>query len=74
MIRHLLTHTGGTGDFFGPLFAKNRLTLKSHGDYVALFGSRGPVHEPGAELGRASAAVANCDRRQSGADARGRGQ
>jgi D-alanyl-D-alanine carboxypeptidase len=49
-IRHLLTHTGGTGDFFGPLFAKNRLTLKSHGDYVALFGSRGPVHEPGAEF------------------------
>ena len=49
-IRHLLTHTGGTGDFFGPLFAKNRLTLKTHGDYVALFGSRGPVHEPGAEF------------------------
>ena len=48
-IRHLLTHTGGTGDFFGPLFAKNRLTLKTHGDYVALFGSRGPVHEPGGE-------------------------
>ena len=37
-IRHLLTHTGGTGDFFGPLFTKNRLTLKTHGDYVALFG------------------------------------
>lgn len=49
-IRHLLTHTGGTGDFFGPLFAKNRLTLKTHGDYVALFGSRAPVHEPGAEF------------------------
>jgi CubicO group peptidase (beta-lactamase class C family) len=49
-IRHLLTHTGGTGDFFGPLFAKNRLTLKTHGDYIALFGSRGPLHEPGAEF------------------------
>ena len=49
-IRHLLTHTGGTGDFFGPLFAKNRLTLKTHADYVALFGSRAPVHEPGAEF------------------------
>lgn len=49
-IRHLLTHTGGTGDFFGPLFAKNRLTLKIHSDYVALFGSRGPMHEPGAEF------------------------
>ena len=49
-IRHLLTHTGGTGDFFGPLFNKNRLTLKTHGDYVALFGSRAPLHEPGAEF------------------------
>ena len=48
-IRHLLGHTGGTGDFFGPLFAKNRLTLKTHADYVALFGNRAPVHEPGAE-------------------------
>jgi D-alanyl-D-alanine carboxypeptidase len=49
-IRHLLTHTGGTGDFFGPLFEKNRLTLKTHGDYVALFGARAPLHEPGAEF------------------------
>lgn len=49
-IRHLLTHTGGTGDFFGPLFNKNRLTLKTHGDYVALFGSGAPAHEPGAEF------------------------
>ena len=48
-IRHLLGHTGGTGDFFGALFAKNRLTLKTHADYVALFGDRAPVHEPGAE-------------------------
>jgi CubicO group peptidase (beta-lactamase class C family) len=49
-IRHLLTHTGGTGDFFGPLFNQNRLTLKTHSDYIALFGARGPVHEPGAEF------------------------
>ena len=49
-IRHLLTHTGGTGDFFGPLFEKNRLTLKTHSDYVALFGARGPLHPPGAEF------------------------
>lgn len=49
-IRHLLTHTGGTGDFFGPLFNTNRLTLKTHGDYVALFGARPPVHPPGAEF------------------------
>lgn len=49
-IRHLLTHTGGTGDFFGPLFSKNRLTLRTHSDYVTLFGSRGLGHEPGAEF------------------------
>jgi hypothetical protein len=49
-IRHLLGHTGGTGDFFGPLFAKNRLTLKTHADYVAMFGDRAPQHEPGAEF------------------------
>ena len=49
-IRHLLGHTGGTGDFFGPEFMKNRLTLKTHGDYVAMFGARAPLHAPGAEF------------------------
>ncbi|HEV8579576.1 MAG TPA: serine hydrolase domain-containing protein [Thermoanaerobaculia bacterium] len=48
-VRHLLTHTGGTGDFFGPEFVRNRLTLREHGDYVKLYGSRGLTHEPGAE-------------------------
>jgi CubicO group peptidase (beta-lactamase class C family) len=48
-IRHLLGHTGGTGDFFGPEFMKNRLTLKTHADYVAMFGGRAPLFEPGAE-------------------------
>lgn len=48
-IRHLLTHTGGTGDIFGPEFTKNRLTLREHGDYLKLYGSRGLTHEPGAE-------------------------
>ena len=49
-VRHLLTHTGGTGDIFGPEFAKNRLTLREHGDYVKLYGARGLTHEPGAEF------------------------
>ena len=49
-VRHLLTHTGGTGDIFGPDFDKNRLTLREHSDYVKLYGSRGPDHEPGAEF------------------------
>jgi D-alanyl-D-alanine carboxypeptidase len=49
-IRHLLSHTGGTGDIFGPLFQKNRQTLRTHSDYVTLYGTRGLGHEPGAEF------------------------
>lgn len=48
-VRHLLTHTGGTGDIFGPEFVQNRLTLREHGDYLKLYGSRALTHEPGAE-------------------------
>ncbi len=48
-VRHLLTHTGGTGDIFGPEFTANRLTLREHGDYVKLYGARGLTHEPGAD-------------------------
>lgn len=39
-VRHLLTHTGGTGNIFGREFNENRTTLKEHGDYLKLFGSR----------------------------------
>lgn len=46
-IRMLLSHRGGTGDFFGPDFDKNRLNLKHNEDYIALFGNRAPVFEPG---------------------------
>lgn len=48
-IRHLLTHTGGTGDFFGPEFDTHRLTLKTHADYLKRFGARGPDFEPGSQ-------------------------
>lgn len=47
-IHHLLTHTGGTGDIFGPDFDAHRLTLKTLGDYVTLYGSRNPAFAPGA--------------------------
>jgi CubicO group peptidase (beta-lactamase class C family) len=47
-VRHLLSHTGGTGDIFGPEFTKNRQTLRTHSDYVKLYGERGLAHEPGA--------------------------
>jgi CubicO group peptidase (beta-lactamase class C family) len=49
-VQHLLTHTGGTGDIFGPEFEKNRLTLRTHSDYLKLYGSRGLTHEPGKEF------------------------
>jgi D-alanyl-D-alanine carboxypeptidase len=46
-VRHLLNHTGGAGDFFGPEFTKHRLELLDPADYVALFGGRDPEFEPG---------------------------
>jgi D-alanyl-D-alanine carboxypeptidase len=49
-VRHLLTHTGGTGDIFGPEFELNRLKLREHDDYVKLYGSRGLAFEPGARF------------------------
>jgi D-alanyl-D-alanine carboxypeptidase len=49
-LRHLLTHTGGTGDIFGPEFDRNRLALREHRDYLKLYGSRGLTHEPGARF------------------------
>ena len=46
-IRHLLTHTGGTGDIFGPEFGSHRLQLRSLNDYITLYGTRGLAFEPG---------------------------
>src|SRR6202000_1526307 len=46
-VEELLSHTGGTGDFFGPEFDKHRLELKTLEDYVKLYGAREPQFEPG---------------------------
>src|SRR6267142_327213 len=48
-VRHLLSHTGGTGDIFGPLFEMRRLELKTLQDYVKLYGKRNLQFEPGAK-------------------------
>jgi CubicO group peptidase (beta-lactamase class C family) len=48
-VRHLLTHTGGTGDIFGPEFARNRNSLRTHSDYVKLYGNRNLAFEPGSQ-------------------------
>lgn len=49
-IHHLLTHTGGTGDIFGPAFTANRLQLRSTSDYLALYGTRALQFAPGAQF------------------------
>ncbi len=46
-IHELLTHTGGTGDIFGPEFEAHRLELRTLPDYVKLYGSRAPEFDPG---------------------------
>ncbi len=46
-IHHLLTHTGGTGDIFGPEFDSHRLELRTLDDYIRLYGSRALAFQPG---------------------------
>ncbi len=46
-INHLLTHTGGTGEIFGPDFVAHRESLKDLSDYVELYGARAPLFPPG---------------------------
>ena len=48
-IHHLLTHTGGTGDIFGPEFEAHRLELKTLQDYVKLYEKRDLKFEPGSQ-------------------------
>ena len=46
-ISELLSHTGGTGELFGPELDKHRLELRTHEDYIRLFGGRPVRFEPG---------------------------
>ena len=46
-IHQLLTHTGGTGDIFGPDFDAHRKELRTLVDYVKLYGKRGLEFKPG---------------------------
>ena len=48
-IHQLLTHTGGTGDIFGPDFDAHRNELRTLADYVKLYGRRGLEFEPGSQ-------------------------
>jgi CubicO group peptidase (beta-lactamase class C family) len=49
-IDDLLTHTGGTGDIFGPAFDAHRLQLRTLDDYVGLYGKRPLEFEPGSRF------------------------
>jgi CubicO group peptidase (beta-lactamase class C family) len=51
-IRHLLTHTGGTGDIgiLGPGEGANRAWVKTVADVLELNGARGPSFEPGISI------------------------
>ncbi len=46
---HLLTHTGGTGDIFGPEFTEHRSELRTIEDYLRLYGTRGLQFAPGTQ-------------------------
>jgi len=48
-IHQLLTHTGGTGDIFGPEYQTHRLELRTLADYVTLYGNRPLAFEPGSK-------------------------
>ncbi|HEX8448288.1 MAG TPA: serine hydrolase domain-containing protein, partial [Allosphingosinicella sp.] len=46
-VANLLSHTGGTGNIFGPEFDRRKASLRSTKDYVDLYGSRAPEFAPG---------------------------
>lgn len=53
-IHHLLSHTSGLGNFWGPEFDAHRQELRTCSDYVDLFGSRPPEFEPGSRYAYSS--------------------
>jgi CubicO group peptidase (beta-lactamase class C family) len=46
-VANLLSHTGGTGDIFGPDFDAHKASLRNLKDYVDLYGKRAPEFAPG---------------------------
>jgi CubicO group peptidase (beta-lactamase class C family) len=49
-IHHLLTHTGGLGDFHGPKYIVKQNALRRPADYLPLIQDTLPAFEPGARL------------------------
>ncbi|MFL6601764.1 MAG: serine hydrolase domain-containing protein [Steroidobacteraceae bacterium] len=50
-VEHLLTHSGGTGDFFGADYDAHQAELRTPSDFVRLFGNREPAFPPGSRWG-----------------------
>lgn len=50
-IEHLLTHSGGTGDFFGADYDRHQAELRTPSDFVRMFGDRAPAFAPGSRWG-----------------------
>ncbi|HEU5137165.1 MAG TPA: serine hydrolase domain-containing protein [Steroidobacteraceae bacterium] len=50
-IRQLLTHTAGTGDFYGPRLEENRSKLLVHDDFIKIFGDDALLFKPGEKYG-----------------------
>lgn len=50
-IEQLLTHTGGTGDIFGPDYDARKDSLRTPMDLVRFYGDRSPAFEPGSRWG-----------------------
>lgn len=46
-VRQLLTHSGGTGDFFGPDYDAHASELRTPSDFIRRFGQRDPLFPPG---------------------------
>ena len=67
-IHQLLTHTGGTGDIFGPEFDAHRNELRTLADYVKLYGKRELRVRAGQPLGVQQLRVRSARRRDREGD------
>jgi CubicO group peptidase (beta-lactamase class C family) len=50
-VEQLLSHTGGTGDFFGPDYERHASELRTPSDFIRLFGKRESLFPPGSRWG-----------------------
>jgi D-alanyl-D-alanine carboxypeptidase len=50
-VAHLLTHSGGSGDFFGAEYEAHQSELRTPSDFIRLFGNREPAFPPGSRWG-----------------------